>query len=70
MAIARKFALGGLGKEFATSVALKTLELAFIGVPSVAMVLMGGAIGALHGESSNVRLFPLKKVFSSADPTN
>jgi len=66
----RKFALCGLFKEFAKSGALKTLELAFIGVPSVAVVLMRGAIGALHGGSSKIRLFPLKKVFSSVDPTN
>lgn len=70
MAIARKFALGGLCKEFATSVALKALELDFKGVPSVAVVLIGGAIRALHSGSSNVLLFPLKKFFSSADPTN
>jgi len=53
-------------KDFATSEALKTLESNFVGVPSITMVLFGGAIRAMHFGSSDVRLFPNIKVFSSA----
>lgn len=46
MVLSGEISVCGHGEEFATSEALKVLAPDFAGVPPIAIVLFGGAIGA------------------------